>query len=148
MYPLACVSTVQIAQVSSYQLTLECDAIGLSEVEAEKYFDGNHAKFVRNTYFKDRLRIKERKKQMLFTVAKHLPEVHITQINSLHIIKKKVYSAFLKTGEPFEIVALAKSLIEIERVISEYNGWTQKLSEETLEKYGQQTEEQPVSVTF
>lgn len=136
-------------QISTYQLTLECDAMGLSEVEAQKYFAGNDAPFVRNSYFKERKRVKARKRKMIFTIARHLPEVHVTQISALQVIRKKVFSALLSTKDPFAIVALAKQLIEIERTISEYNGWTQKLTEETLEKYGKPKDiETTVSIPF
>ena len=124
-------------EISRYELVKEADAIGLSEKDAMLYFKGSGTEISRVNYFKLKKRVNERKRDMLFIVAKHLPEVHITQITSLQIIKKKVFTALLSTSDPFEIVALAKSLIEIERVISEYNGWTQKLTEETLKKYGQ-----------
>jgi len=140
---------VELGQISKYELVKEADAMGLSEKEAMKYFYGNEQTVIgRDNYFKLKKRVQIRKRKMVFTIARFLPEVHVTQISSLQLIKKKVYSALMATGDPFEIVALAKQLIEIERTISEYNGWTQKLTEETLAKYGNQTEEQSVSIPF
>lgn len=141
MYYIVC---VELGQISKYELVKEADAIGLSEKDTMKYFAGNGETIDRNTYFKYKKRIQARKRDMLFTIAKHLPEVHVTQITAIHVIKKKVFTMLLASGDPFEVVALAKTLLDIERVISEYNGWTQKLTEATLKEYGKPKTEEPI----
>jgi len=139
-------------QIDYYQLVQESDAIGLNEKEAFRYFRGVlHTKpdapdpMERGTYFKYKTRVKERKKELLFTLAKHLPEVHVTQITALQIVKKRLYSVFLSTESPKLMCDIAKTIIDIERAISEYNGWTQRISEETLKQFvSTEKTEQPV----
>lgn len=140
---------IQVPPVSKYDLVREADAMELSEQDAFKYIQSHGEVIGRDTYYKYKKRVQARKRQSLFHVAKNLPEVHITQIEALKLLKKKNYSALLATADPFEIVALSKSILEIERTISEYNGWTQKLSEESIKKYGQpETQETTVPITF
>lgn len=130
--------------ISNYQLVQDVDTIGLTEPEAYKYFaaalgpdkQGKPSKLMdRSTYYKILKRVKEHKKEMLFTLAKHLPETHITQIESLRLIRKRLFSKFLSESSTKLLCELAKTLVEIERAISEYNGWTQKISEETLKRF-------------
>lgn len=141
--------------ISNYQLVQDVDTIGLTEPEAFKYFaaalgpdkDGKPAKLMdRTTYYKNLKRVKEHKKEMLFTLAKHLPEAHVTQIESLRLIRKRLFSKFLSESSTKLLCELARTLVEIERAISEYNGWTQKLSEETLKQFGSTKEEEPAII--
>jgi len=130
-------------QIDYYQLVQESDAIGLNEKEAFRYFRGVlHTKpeapdpMERTTYFKYLKRVRERKNELLFTLAKHLPEVHVTQITALQIVKKRLYSVFLAEKSTKLMCEVAKTIVDVERAISEYNGWTQRISEETLKQFG------------
>jgi len=142
---------METLQISNYQLVQESDTIGLSEKESFLYFKasltpdatGKKPQLMdRTTYYRLLARIKKRKQEMLFTLAKHLPDAHITQIESLKLIRKKLFLKFLSEGNTRLLCDLAKTLIEVERAISEYNGWTQRISEETLKTFGI-TEEEP-----
>ena len=140
---------MELGQISKYDLVREADAMGLSEKDTMKYFKSHNETIDRKTYFVYKKKVKQRKRDMVFYVAKNLPDVHITQIEAMQILKKKNFSALLATADPFEIAALTKTILEIERTISEYNGWTQKLSEETIKKFGPtETQEATVSITF
>ncbi len=129
-------------QIDYYQLVQEADAIGLTEKEAFRYFRGtlqlkeaDPDAMDRSTYFKYLNRVKERKKELLFTLAKHLPEIHITQITAIQIVRKRLYSVFLSEKSTKLMCEVAKTIIDVERAISEYNGWTQRISEETLKQF-------------
>ncbi len=129
-------------QIDYYQLVQEADAIGLTEKEAFLYFRGSLRTpkdapdpMERTTYFKYLRRVKDRKKDMIFNLAKHLPEVHVTQITSISIIRKRLYTVFLSTESPKLMCEIAKTIVDVERAISEYNGWTQKITEETLKQF-------------
>ena len=137
---------METAQIPNYQLVHEADTIGLNEKEAFLYFQatikqqtppGSKPRKIMSTktYYTYKKKIKERKQEMVFTIAKDLPEIHITQISSLQLIRKQLYMKFLSEGNSRNLCELAKTLIEIERAIAEWNGWTQKISEETLKRF-------------
>lgn len=133
-------------EIPNYQLVHEADTIGLNEKESFLYFKATieqqtplgskpRKMMSAKTYYNHKKKIKERKQEMLFTLAKDLPEIHITQISSLQLVRKKIFMKFLSEGNSKNLCELAKTIVEIERAISEYNGWTQKISEETLKRF-------------
>jgi hypothetical protein len=124
---------------NAYLLVQEADTIGLSEKEAMVYLKNSGESMDRVTYFKYKKRVKDRKQQMLFHVAQHLPDVHITQISTLQMVRKKLLLTFLALGkdvDPKVLGDLSSKIIEVERAISDYNGWTQTITEDTLAKFG------------
>ncbi len=137
---------MKTTEIPNYQLVHEADTIGLNEKESFLYFKatiqqqtplGSKPKKMMSakTYYNYKRKIKDRKQEMLFTLAKDLPEAHITQISSLQLVRKKIFMKFLSEGNSKNLCELAKTIVEIERAISEYNGWTQKISEETLKRF-------------
>ena len=134
------------AQIANYQLVQETDTIGLNEKESFLYFKATiqqqtppgtkpRKMISKRTYYNYKKEIKDKKQEMLFTLAKDLPEAHITQISSLQLVRKKIFMKFLSEGNSKNLCELAKTIVEIERAISEYNGWTQKITEETLKRF-------------
>ena len=139
--------------INYYQLVQEADAISLTEKEAFIYFksslglDQNADDVMsRGTYYNYLKRVKDDKKEMVFTVAKDLPGIHITQITSLQIVRKKLMITFLSTTSPKLLCDLSRAIVEVERAIAEWNGWTQKITEETLRKFEHTAEktEEPI----
>jgi len=145
---------MEIQLISNYQLVHEADTIGLNEKEAFLYFKGSlrtpddpEPKLMdRSTYYNYLKRVRERKKEMLFTLAKYLPEAHIDQIESLKLIRLRLFKQFLSEKSTKLLCDLAKTLVDVERAISEYNGWTQKISEETLKNFDTTKTEEPTSL--
>ncbi len=144
---------METAQIPNYQLVHEADTIGLNEKESFLYFKatiqqqtsiGSKPRKIMSTktYYTYKKKIKERKQEMLFTLAKDLPEIHITQISSLQLVRKKIFMKFLSEGNSKNLCELAKTIVEIERAIAEWNGWTQKISEETLKRFEHTGQEQ------
>ena len=144
-------------EIPNYQLVHEADTIGLNEKDAFVYFRATIAQqtppgskprkmMSETTYYIYKKKIKARKMEMVYTVAKDLPEIHITQISSLQLIRKTVYMKFLSEGNSRNLCELAKTLVELERAIAEWNGWTQKITEETLKKFEHTAEktEEPI----
>ncbi len=139
-------------QINYYQLVQESDAIGLSERDSYTYFrsslglDANAEVMDRTTYYKYLKKVRDRKKEMVFTVAKNLPDIHITQITSLQVVRKKLMITFLSTGSPKLLCDLSRAIVEVERAIAEWNGWTQKITEETLKQFEHTAEkiEEPI----
>jgi hypothetical protein len=130
---------------NAYLLVQEADTIGLSEKEAMVYLKNSGESMDRVTYFKYKKRVKDRKQKMLFHVAQHLPDVHITQISTLQMVRKKLLLTFLALGkdvDPKVLGDLSSKIIEVERAISDYNGWTQTITEDTLAKFGVDSNEQ------
>jgi len=141
--------------ISNYDLVHDADTIGLNEPEAYRYFasalgptkEGKPRKLMdRTTYYKNLKRVKEHKQQMLFTLAKTLPEVHVTQIESLRMIRKRLFSVFLSEKSTKLMCDVAKTIVEVERAISEYNGWTQKITEETVKRFDATKEQDPPAI--
>lgn len=133
--------------MQQYQLVQESDTIDLTEAEAMKYFEAHHCEISHGTYYTLLKRIRARKEDMVRYVAKNLPTVHITQIESLRLMRKRLYMKFLTETDTKKQCELARTILEIETKISEYNGWTQKITEETLTKFGATTEtkqEEPI----
>ncbi len=128
----------------SYNLVVDCNTIGLNEAEAEIYLKANKVDISRSQYYKLLARCRKAKKNAVWTIAKYLPEHHITQIRSLRMVRKHLLTKFLGETNGIVLGQLAKTIIEIERAISEYNGWTQRISEETLKKYAGTEEETPI----
>lgn len=145
---------METVQITNYDLVHDADTIGLTEIEAFKYFKAVLATpqnqdpkvMDRKTYFVIKKRVKEHKVEMLFTLAKELPEVHVTQISSLQLIRKRLFSKFLSESSTKLMCELAKTIVDVERAISEYNGWTQKISEETIKKFDTTKTEEPPSL--
>ena len=144
---------MKTTEIPNYQLVHEADTIGLNEKESFLYFKATiqqqtpigskpRKTMSTKTYYTYKKKIKERKQEMLFTLAKDLPEAHITQISSLQLVRKKIFMKFLSEGNSKNLCELAKTIVEIERAISEYNGWTQKISEETLKRFEHTSQEQ------
>jgi hypothetical protein len=130
-------------QMQQYQVVAEADTIGLTEAESMKYFEANGVQVSHAQYYILLKRIRARKTNAVRFVAKNLPEVHITQIESLKLIRKKLFTKFLGEKNNKVLCELARTISEIERQISEYNGWTQKITEETLKKFGTTEKEEP-----
>ena len=137
---------MKTTEIPNYQLVQESDTIGLNEKESFLYFKSTIAQqtplgskprkiMSSKTYYVYKKRIKDRKQEMVFTIAKDLPEIHITQISSLQLIRKTVFRKFLSEDNSHNLSELAKTLIELERAIAEWNGWTQKITEETLKRF-------------
>lgn len=137
---------MKTTEIPNYQLVQEADTIGLNEKESFVYFHatinqqtlpGSKPRKIMSetTYYIYKKKIKKRKGEMLFTLAKDLPEIHITQIESLKLMRKILYMRFLSEKSNKIICDLAKTIVEIERAIAEWNGWTQKISEETLKQF-------------
>ena len=143
-------NTTQLVKVNVYELVREADAMGLSEKQAMIYIQASGESVGKGAYYKYRIRIKKRKKEALFHLAKNLPEVHIDQINSLKIVRKKLYMTFLTAKDSKDLTDLARAIAEIERQISDYNGWTQVITEDTLKKFGKkiEAEAEPTPIIF
>jgi len=131
---------MEVVQISKYDLVREADAMQLNEREAFVYIRNSGETISRKTYFIYKKKIKARKRQSIYDIAKCLPEVHIDQIESLKIVRKKLYMAFLSATDPKELTDLSRAIAEIERQISDYNGWTQVITEDTLKKFGVEIE--------
>jgi len=137
--------------IPQYQLVQESMTIGLNEAESMKYFGANGITMSRGTYYKFTKRIKARRTKAVFYVAKNLPEVHIAQIDSLKLLRKKLFTRFLGAQSNKELCQLAETIVMIERTVSEYNGWTQKISEDTMKRFdaaGQEEEKEPTLFTL
>ncbi len=137
---------MKTTEIPNYQLVQESDTIGLNEKESFLYFNATvnqqtppgskpRKMMSSKTYYTYKKKIKERKKEMVFTIAKELPEIHITQISSLQLLRKQLFLRFLSEKSNKVICDLARTIVEIERAIAEWNGWTQKISEETLKQF-------------
>lgn len=137
--------------IPQYQLVQESMTIGLNELEAMKYFEANRVEISRTQYYRLTKRIKSRRTKAVFFIAKNLPEVHIAQIDSLQLLRKKLFTRFLGEKNNKILCELAQTIISIERTISEYNGWTQKISEDTMKQFDgaeQAEEEKPPLFPF
>lgn len=132
---------MELGQISKYDLVKEADAMDLNEKEALVYVRNSGETIDRKTYFVYKKKIKLRKRQAIYNIAKCLPEVHLDQITSLKIVRKKLYMAFLSAKEARELTDLSRAITEIERQISDYNGWTQVITEDTLKKFGNEIAE-------
>jgi len=137
-------------QIGNYQLVQEADVIGLNEKEALLYFKGalrtkeipDPPVMDRATYHRLLTRIKIRRKEMVFTIAKYLPEVHVKQIDSLQFVRKKLFLRLINENDTKLVCDLSKAIVDVERAIAEWNGWTQRITEETLKKFEYTTKEE------
>ena len=102
---------MEVVQISKYDLVKEADAMDLNEKEAFTYIRNSGESISRKTYFVYKKKILARKKEALYNIAKYLPEVHLDQISSLKIVRKKLYMAFLSATDPKELTDLSRAIL-------------------------------------